>query len=350
VRTNIEWLGGVVATLGIVACSDDGQAQNGSMADDGIASLDTAGSEDGIGDLDGGGPKLDLPGGADGMDGGDEAGDQGCQKVDFLFVVDSSPSMEDEQDNLLVSFPGFISAIEDTLMVDDFHVMVIDASQTPGGGCDGTLGAGRTSNANGQDCGLVGGQRYATEEQPDLVDAFTCMASRGAEGDPNEQTMNSLLASIGPLNGAGECNEGFLRDDAVLVVTIITDEEDSPGDAGQGADGACHPADDDPNSNGDPGAWRQAIVSAKHDDEQAMVVLALTGDCDAGGDCEGILIDQFNPGAPITGAEPAPRVREFATSFGYGSVGPICADDFAPFFADAVSVIESACNDFEPPG
>ncbi len=338
--------------MGGVACSDDGQAQNGSMADDGIDSLDTAGSgDDGIGDLDGGGPKLDLPGGDEAMDGGDELSDEGCQKVDFLFVIDSSPSMEDEQDNLLVSFPGFISAIQDALMIDDFHVMAIDASQTPGGGCDGTLGAGRTSNAAGQDCGLTGGLRYATQEQPDLVDAFTCMASRGAEGDPNEQTMNSMMASIGPLNGAGECNEGFLRDDAVLVVTIITDEEDSPGDAGQQQipDGSCQPADDDPNSTGDPGAWKQAVLDAKAGDENAMVVLALTGDCDAGGDCAGIFIDALNPAAPITGAEPAPRVREFATSFSYGSIGPICADDFAPFFAAAVSVIESACDDFEPP-
>lgn len=349
-RTRIEEWISVVAALALSACSDDGQAQNGSMADDGIGSLDTAGSDDdGIGDLDGG-PKLDLPGGDEAMDGGDELSDEGCKKVDFLFVVDSSPSMQDEQDNLLVSFPGFISAIEDALMVDDFHLMVIDASQTLGGGCDGTLGAGRTSSAAGQDCGLTGGNRYATQEQPDLVDAFTCMASRGADGDPNEQTMNSLMASIGPLNGAGECNESFLRDDAILVITIITDEEDSPGDAGQGADGACHPADDDENSNGEPGAWKQAVLDVKAGNEQAMVVLALTGDCDVGGDCEGIYIDMFNPAAPITGAEPAPRVREFATSFSYGSVGPICADDFAPFFADAVSVIESACDDFEPPG
>jgi hypothetical protein len=325
VRTNIEWLGGVVATLGIVACSDDGQAQNGSMADDGIASLDTAGSEDGIGDLDGGGPKLDLPGGADGMDGGDEAGDQGCQKVDFLFVVDSSPSMEDEQDNLLVSFPGFISAIEDTLMVDDFHVMVIDASQTPGGGCDGTLGAGRTSNANGQDCGLVGGQRYATEEQPDLVDAFTCMASRGDEGDPNEQTMNSLLASIGPLNGAGECNEGFLRDDAVLVVTIITDEEDE-GD-----------------SPGDPPLWKDVIVSAKHGDAKAIVMLGLIGDTD--------LPDPVCP--PFTGsegAEPSPRLRAFVESFPHGRWDSVCRPDYAPFFNAAIADIGKACTEFVPPG
>ncbi|HET6584773.1 MAG TPA: hypothetical protein VFG69_15050, partial [Nannocystaceae bacterium] len=220
-----------------------------------------------------------------------------------------------------------------------------------GGGCDGTLGAGRVTSAAGQDCGLVGGTRYANEQQPDLIDAFTCMASRGYAGDANEQTMNSTLASIGMLNGAGECNEGFLRDDAVLVLTLITDEEDSPGDNAPNPlpDGSCVPADDDPNSNGDPQAWTDAVVAAKNGDPGAMVVLALIGDCDVGGACEGILIDAFDQGAPITGAEPAPRLREFATSFPLGSLGPFCADDFAPFFAEAVSVIESACDDFVPP-
>ena len=33
-----------------------------------------------------------------------------------------------------------------------------------------------------------------------------------------------------------------------------------------------------------------------------------------------------------------------------GSVGNICATDYGPFFMDAISVIESACNDFKPPG
>jgi len=339
--------------LDVAACSDDGRENETSPTATGIGSIDTGGTamnDDGIDPTDT--FKLDSPGGDEGTGAGDEAGGEGCQKVDFLFVIDSSPSMEDEQDNLLASFPGFISAIENALMIDDFHVMVVDAGPTPGNGCDGTLGAGRTASAAGQDCGLVGGTRYATEQQPDLVSAFTCMASRGIDGDPNERTMDSTLASIGPLVAPGQCNEGFLRDDAVLVITIISDEEDSPGDVGQNPlpDGSCAPADGDPNSTGDPAAWTAAVLAAKYADPAAMVVLALVGDCDAGGSCQGILIDAFDPTAPITGAEPAPRLREFATSFQFGSVGPICADDFAPFFADAVSVIASACEDFVPPG
>ena len=294
------------------------------------------------------GEKLDVnPADGTGM-GDDGIGEEGCKKVDFVFVIDSSASMQDEQDNLLTSFPGFITAIEETLMIDDFHMMVIDAGLIPGSGCDGILGAGRVTSGNGVDCMLVGGQRYATVEQPDLVETFTCIGSRGFAGPGDEQTMSSLLASVGPLVAPGQCNEGFLRDDAILVVTIISDEEDSPGDgaAAPPLDGSCVPADSDFNSTGDPNGWKVGLVAAKGGNEDAIVVLSLVGDCDIGGDCPGIEL----VGSGYTGAEPAPRIREFTESFGYGSVGPVCAPDYAPFFEQAVSVIESACDEFVPQG
>lgn len=299
------------------------------------------------------GDKLDV-GGANGTGIGDDGGDgMGCEKVDFLFVIDSSRSMQDEQDNLLASFPGFITAIEQTLEIDDLNLMVIDAGLIAGAGCDGILGAGRVTSSTGQDCMLAGGQRYATAAQPDLVAAFTCMASRGFMGPGDEQTMDALLAGVGPLTAPGACNDGFMRDDAILVVTIITDEEDSPLDGNPlpPLDGSCASADSDPNSAGDPVAWHDELVALKGGDEDAVVVLSLIGDCDIGGSCPGIATDDpSDPLAPVTGAEPAPRLREFTQSFGYGSVGPVCAADYAPFFEAAVSVIESACDDFIPQG
>lgn len=294
------------------------------------------------------GDKLDVSQ-ADGTMGAEDGGNgEGCQKVDFLFVIDSSASMQDEQDNLLTSFPGFITAIEETLMIDDFHVMVIDAGLIAGAGCDGILGAGRVTSGNGVDCMLVGGQRYATVEQPDLVETFTCIGSRGFAGPGDEQTMSSLLSSVGPLVAPGQCNEGFMRDDAILVVTIISDEEDDAADIVPvpPLDGSCVPADADPNSPGDPVGWKAGLVAAKGGNEEAVVVLSLVGDCDVGGDCPGIEL----VGSGYTGAEPAPRLRAFTESFVYGSVGPVCAPDYAPFFEQAVSVIETACDEFVPQG
>ncbi|MEX1362614.1 MAG: hypothetical protein AB1Z98_05770 [Nannocystaceae bacterium] len=339
--------------VGIVAVGCGGEQGARDEAGSGVPFPVTsvgASGDDGPGDT---GDKLDLPPG-DGTGLGDDGGEgAGCEKVDFVFVIDSSRSMQDEQDNLLASFPGFITAIEQTLEIDDFHLMVVDAGLTPGAGCDGVLGAGRVSSAAGAGCMLEGGLRYATAAQPDLVSAFTCMASRGFMGSGDEQTMDSLLAGVGPLTAVGQCNEGFLRSDAILVVTIITDEEDGPLDTTPvpPLDGSCLPADADPNSAGDPALWRGSLVAAKGGDEDAVVVLSLLGDCDVGGSCPGIATDDpADPLAPVTGAEPAPRLREFTQMFGYGSVGPVCAADYAPFFEQAVSVIDSACDDFVPQG
>lgn len=340
-----------LALWALAACSGrDGET------DGGAADSDFPGTGLGTngGDGDGDGEKFDLGGGSAGSaSGGGESNPVGCEKVDFVFVIDSSRSMEDEQDNLLASFPEFINAIRNTLMIDDFQLMAVDAgAELDGSGCDGTLGAGRTRSGAGTDCGLPDGQRYATSDQADLESVFSCAAARGIEGATNEETMEALLESIGPLAQPGECNEGFLRPDALLVVVIMTDEEDDPNDTqGAGAlDGSCNPADTDRNSSGDPSSWASAVAAAKAGNPRAVVVLSLIGDCDVGGDCEGMRLQGMDLTSPISGAEPAPRIRQFTESFDFGSVGPICADDFIPFFTSAVSVVGTACDGFVPPG
>lgn len=342
----------------MLACSSDPtpSASGGSDgSDEGIAVEDegvsAAGDDEGIPVL-----RLDVsqsntsfdPGTAEGAD------QEGCKKVDFVFVVDSSPSMEDEQDNLIRSFPGFISAIEQNLDIDDFNLMVVDAGRLSGSGaCDGTLGAGQIADGSGRDCGVSSGRRFVTTQQADLVEVFSCMASRGIDGPGNEETMAALLASTGELTRPGGCNEGFLRDDAVLVVTIITDEEDDPSDTpsrgggGPGGQPVCGGIDDDRNSPGSPSDWAAQLLATKGNDPNAVVVLGLIGDCDVG-DCPAFSFGGGFGGA-ITGAEPAPRIREFVTSFTHGSTGPVCAEDYAPFFDSAVQVIQSACNGFTPP-
>lgn len=336
-----------VACGGATQTSESGQGEDGSgdgiMLGDDDDDDDVASGDDGIQP----GFRLDVESSmTSAASGNPDASDDGCKKVDFVFVVDSSPSMEDEQDNLIRSFPGFISAIQQNLDLNDFNLMVVDAGRREGQGCDGTLGGGQVTDGSGNTCGLSGASRYASTSQSDLVNVFSCMASRGVDGPRDEQTMDALLAAVGPLNQTGGCNEGFIREDAVLVVTIITDEEDDPSDrpAGGffgGGDGSCSPVDDDGNSQGGPLEWHDDLVAIKGGDASAVVVLGLMGDCDIGG-CPGFSVGMGG----TSGAEPAPRLREFVTSFTYGSTGPVCADDYAPFFDAAVGVIRSACDDF----
>jgi hypothetical protein len=55
----------------------------------------------------------DGNGGPSGGDGTDEFGPaDACSKMDFVFVVDNSGSMAEEQGNLAANFPEFISVID----------------------------------------------------------------------------------------------------------------------------------------------------------------------------------------------------------------------------------------------
>jgi hypothetical protein len=292
-----------------------------------------------------GGPKFDL-GVVPDAGGADDGGGQGCQKIDFLFVVDNSGSMAEEQAALAASFPGFIQSIQNTVMAQDYQIMVIDTDADattqdcaiictllptcgaydcnnlppPPSGCDSTLGAGLVNSPGGGACGVTGGNRYMLPTQPNLSTTFECLATVGTNGSGTELVMQSLGDAITTLNPAGQCNAGFVRPDAILVVTFITDEED------------------DAESAGDPASWKSVVVSAKGGDENAVVMLGLIGDPD-------------QPNAVCTTeAEASPRLRTFAESFPYGSWGSICAADYAPFFDQAVMVIDSACDSFVPPG
>ncbi|HEY8380237.1 MAG TPA: hypothetical protein VIK91_27295, partial [Nannocystis sp.] len=189
-------------------------------------------------------------------------------------------------------------------------------------GCDAALGAGKVNDPLGNPCGVDSGKRYLLDSQQDLTETFSCVAKVGAGGDGNETPMAAMLEALGPLNQAGECNEGFLRDDAILVVTFITDEDDDPK-----------------KSMGDPATWKQALVDLKGGNEEAIVVLGLIGDPDVPGGLCG-----------VQDAQASPRLRTFAESFTHGQWGSVCAPDYAPFFAEAVSVIDTACDDFSPPG
>ncbi|HVI01336.1 MAG TPA: hypothetical protein VM869_21610 [Enhygromyxa sp.] len=332
--------------LGLAACGKPDAAE----ADDdgtGIGSETQDSEGDGDGDPSEGGDKLDMGPPADAPIGETI----GCNKIDFLFVIDSSGSMQNNQANLIASFPGLVAAMMDNVEADDWHVMVIDADGQWGGSdcanactslglcpdepsfpcdtpppqlCDISLGAGQVAPmgeaASNQDCAIAGGARYIQSGEPDLLSAFSCVAKVGIDGSDAERPMDALVRALGTeLNEPGGCNEGFVRDDAILVITIITDEPDE-------------------HSDGDPADWADAVIAAKGGNAEAIVVLGLLPDGDLA--------------MPLCGDEAvlAPRMTEFLQLFDASSRASVCEPDYSPFFLDAVSVISQTCETFDPIG
>lgn len=279
------------------------------------------------------------------------SGPDGCQgKIDFLFVISSSGSMTPVQGKVHAALPEFIAAIEDNFVDFDRHIMVVDTDAgwwmedcslcgpgcDPNGelptcgaeldACDSTMGAGVTfpagKDSSARRCELAAG-RYITREDPDPVTAFLCTARVGSDGGPAHPA-DAMVAALGqkllglpPYPPTG-CNQGFLRDDALLVVTIISDT-----------------ADDE--SSGPAEAWRDALMDAKHQDGDAFQLLVITTDND---------IPDSVCGSDDWGWKH--RLRIFSDIVPHGLFGSICAEGYGPFFDLAVAEILERCASYVP--
>jgi len=188
---------------------------------------------------------------------GDPAGDDigplpPPTKVDILVVVDNSGSMAAEQSNLKAAMPALIGALLNPPInpetglpvhapVRDLHMGVISTNMGSGGfgvsGCDG-LGDDAILQNLPREAGcdtaypLFLSYLIGETDPPDataiadLSAGFGCVAVLGTEGcgfeQPLEAAHKALLVHARP----GGPNEGFLRDDSLVLIVFITDEED----------------------------------------------------------------------------------------------------------------------------
>lgn len=270
----------------------------------------------------------------------------GCAgKIDFLFVI-AGTEFVFEETKIQEAIPGFYNAIAGALPDFDTHMLVAKASGgtvwgtndcsvcledcDPNGepplcgaeltACDATMGAGVTfpigEGASNHRCDLAGGRRYVTREDPDPLAAFECVATIGEGGDGRAGEV--MYEAIGPtLNGPGGCNEGFVRDDALLVVTIISGW--------------------DTVSNGHIYTWTNKLLAAKHGDPDAFLVLVISGDADIP---DGVCSEEY--------LLPPNRLRTFAEYVPNGMFASICEKSYVPFFTEAVEKVVELCDSFIP--
>lgn len=180
--------------------------------------------------------------------------------VDILFVVDDSESMLGEQESLADNFPRLINALrseklgpapgggrcspedESGCNLPNVHIGVIstdlgagphtdvESCKTPGGE-QGKLLAGGTGCPRPDDAwisynpdtGATNVRSSGGDPVDQVAEAFTCMAKLGAAGCGYEQQLEAARLALDP---AVQTNPGFVRDEALLAVVFITDEDD----------------------------------------------------------------------------------------------------------------------------
>jgi len=265
----------------------------------------------------------------------------GCKgKIDFLFVISRSGLMGPSQDKLVAAAPNFINTIQSQFDDFDLHIMVVDSEekwwvddcddQCPAPcdiapkypcfidppPCDTTMGAGTVFNA-GPDAPNVpcdlGEHRYITKDTPEFQAAFECIARVGVWG--RNLMGDALVAAMSPqLNAPGGCNAGFLRDDALLVLTMIGPEDNNIA-----------------KSKGTWQEWRQAVVDAKHGDLNAIVALGII----SGDGCK-------------PNIDPDYRLCNLIPSFPNSILEHLTLENFGDAFDKAAVLALDACTSFVP--
>jgi len=172
-------------------------------------------------------------------------------KVDILFMVDDSASMTSMQQKMLQQIPTFIQSLQALPQgLPDLHLAVVSSdlgapsdvgaaglrcSQTggdngnffnaPEGTCTATtLQAGATfitDNASGTT------KNFTLADPAGLAAVFQCIALLGSDGCGFEHQLASVARALGADGHAAPAqNVGFLRDDALLAIVLLTNEDD----------------------------------------------------------------------------------------------------------------------------
>jgi hypothetical protein len=151
-------------------------------------------------------------------------------RIDILFVIDNSESMESAQRNLKLNIDKFTSGIIRNKMID-FHIGIISTWDNS----NRALNAKQESDPkigefrNVQDSkGKFYSQKYLSRNTQELITSSINIGIQPfSKGGPEiEEFFSPLMAAI-EKTGHGAANENFFRDDAQLVVILMTDADDS---------------------------------------------------------------------------------------------------------------------------
>lgn len=249
---------------------------------------------------------------------------EGCDKIDVLFVIDGSASMFDEQNALagIGGEPPVFAEFTDALLaeltdVEDFHVGVV--SSEPGVTRMHTHSLyPATPEGPETECGLPPGQRWIVGPNPQLAELFACIGATRS-GVDEYTTYNGAEALHNPDNA------GFLRDDSLLFVVILTDEDTLDYFEATRIE------------------IRQRYLEAVADDPRRFIILAVLGD-------QGVFeMPKTTCHGPYGSAVPGRRLTSIVRSFRErGHTQDLCEGSMAETFQGILGDVVSACEAVSP--
>lgn len=210
-------------------------------------------------------------------------------EVDILLVVDNSCSMGDEQEKLGAGFGEFVRFFE--VAEVDYHIAVTTTDMF-------NTGPGNS----GQLVETSDGVRIIDRDTEDADDVFEDLVNVGVEGSGAEMGLMAGLSALSPPLSDG-ANSGFLRENALLSVIFVSDEEDY----------SIGPVNTYIN------AMREVKGQRSRDAFNASALVGVDPETGEPINCGGSGVG--------LGADAAYRYEDVATQTG-GIVGSICEDEF----------------------
>lgn len=214
--------------------------------------------------------------------------------VDILWVVDNSGSMEQEQAKLGNNFASFIQYF--TALELDFQLAITTTD---------TVNAGHQGAFQGE-------PRILTPQTPNLASEFLGAVNVGIQGSGEERGLEGARLALSEPQ-ISTTNLGFLRENAILAIIIVSDEEDqSPLSVAE---------------------YVSFFSALKGGDPAKINLSVIAGDVPNG--CQSADAD----------ADPGARYHEAATALN-GVKASICATEFGPVLDQIGSVVAGLATAF----
>lgn len=253
-----------------------------------------------------------------------------CKKMDIVFVIDNSSSMDQEQAALAANFPGFSKLINEYKNAQgdllDYRIAIVSTDAVHD---QGAFQRKRGLDPTNTTCDPGDTDKpWFDRTDTGLDEHFACRGRLGLLGDTRELPLESARLSV-TKRQIDYTNtykgENFIREDALLAIVVITDEDDGGGDH----DVSLKP---DPIATPDEYIASFDNVKAGFRGRWATAVIAGETHCFNG---------QFGT------ADQAVRLQDFVAKAKPNSVfSSICDKDFTTSLKAAFDVFAAACGSF----
>ncbi len=251
-----------------------------------------------------------------------------CSKMDVVFVIDDSGSMQGKQEKLRANFPKFVDVLDAFRTKSgarlDYRLAVTSTDTERADYKTGGRGGFVTTPVS--TCSPGPPRTWLERTDVGVASAFACRAGLGVKGTAEERPLQALFLAL--TDRLDDHNRDFLRSDALLSFLILSDEEDSGLDNPTPV-GLVRKLDQVKQLRG---RWAGAVISGPEKETCNGGALSATG-----------------------GGNAAPRLHDFVKQSASPATGKsnviwrsVCQDTFDVAVKDALDTFTLACLNLPP--